>query len=70
MGNQVANYYQRLSIKLCASKANLPKDLCYLEGKYRDMYLHDMEICQKYSVLNRLYIAKQICERMFKRNRS
>lgn len=39
---------------------NLPKDLCYLEGKYREMYLHDMRICQEYASLNRCYIARTI----------
>ena len=39
---------------------NLPKDLCYLTGKYRDMYLHDMEICQRYASLNRKNIALEI----------
>lgn len=39
---------------------DLPKELCYLEGKYRNMYLHDMQICQEYASLNRLQIAKEI----------
>ena len=39
---------------------DLPKDLCYLTGKYRDMYLHDMEICQRYASLNRKNIAIEI----------
>lgn len=39
---------------------DLPKDLCYLTGKYRDMYLHDMEICQRYASLNRKNIALEI----------
>lgn len=39
---------------------DLPKDLCYLEGKYREMYLHDMKICQEYASLNRCYIARAI----------
>ncbi len=42
------------------NKPNLPNELCYLGGKYREMYLHDMRICQKYASLNRKYIAKQI----------
>jgi len=42
------------------NKPNLPNELCYLEGKYREMYLHDMKICQKYASLNRLQIAKMI----------
>ena len=42
------------------SRPTLPRDLCYLKGKYREMYLHDMKICQEYARLNRLYIAKEI----------
>lgn len=43
---------------------NLPEELCYLEGKYREMYLHDMEICQKYASCNRKQIAEQILLKM------
>lgn len=42
------------------NKPKLPKELCYLEGKYRDMYLHDMKICQEYAVENRRWIANEI----------
>jgi len=42
------------------NQLNLPKELCYLEGKYREMYLHDMRICQYYAEINRAEIAKTI----------
>lgn len=42
----------------------IPKELCYLTDKYRDQYLHDMEICQKYAVLNRNTIASIILDVM------
>lgn len=42
------------------NKLELPNELCYLTGKYREMYLHDMKICQEYASLNRLQIAKMI----------
>lgn len=42
------------------NKPNLPNELCYLTGKYREMYLHDMKICQEYASLNRLHIAREI----------
>lgn len=42
------------------NKPNLPNDLCYLEGEYREKYLHDMKICQEYASLNRSYIAREI----------
>lgn len=42
------------------NKPNLPKELCYLTGKYREMYLHDMKICQEYACCNRTNIANEI----------
>lgn len=42
-------------------KTKLPKDLCYLEGKLREDYLHDMKICQEFAIKNRSYIAYTIC---------
>lgn len=42
------------------NKPNLPSELCYLEGKYRKMYLHDMDICQEYAICNRVNIAHEI----------
>lgn len=41
-------------------KTKLPKDLCYLEGKLRKDYLHDMKICQEFAILNRKTIANII----------
>ena len=41
-------------------EAKYPKDLCFLEGEYRQNYLHDMEICQEYASLNRRTIANLI----------
>jgi len=46
------------------NKLNIPKELCYLEGKYRDDYLHDMSICQEYASLNRESIAHIIISSM------
>ena len=45
-------------------KTKLPKDLCYLESKLRDEYLHDMKICQEFATENRSYIAYIICVKM------
>ena len=42
-----------------------PKDLCFLTGKYREEYLHDMKICQEYATLNRETIANIILDRLF-----
>lgn len=45
-------------------KTKLPKDLCYLEGKLREDYLHDMKLCQEFAILNRDYIAYKICKEL------
>lgn len=37
----------------CEIIHTMPKELCYLEGKHREMYLHDMEICQEFARINR-----------------
>lgn len=42
-------------------KTKLPKDLCYIEGKDKEDYLHDMKICQQWATFNRLYMLEQIC---------
>ena len=44
------------------NKPDLPNDLCYLIGKYREMYLYDMKICQEYASINRKFIAICILE--------
>lgn len=46
------------------NKNKIPKDLAYLEGKYKDDYLHDMKICQEFAVKNRSYVAYIICKEM------
>lgn len=43
---------------------NIPKELCYLTGKYRDDYIYDMKICQRFAKQNRLMIALKIMLRM------
>jgi RNA-splicing ligase RtcB len=43
-----------------AKDLDIPKELCYLTGQYRDDYLHDMQICQEFAKLNRQFIADAI----------
>ena len=33
-------------------RPSIPEDLCYLEKEFRDDYLHDMHICQKWAQIN------------------
>lgn len=45
-------------------KLNIPKELCYLTGEHREMYLHDMEFCQRFALHNRECIAAIIFKKM------
>ena len=46
------------------NEIDIPKDLCYLTGQYREDYLHDMRICQEFARLNRNHIALTIADQM------
>lgn len=48
-----------------AKELDIPQELCYLTGNYREQYLHDMAICQRYATLNRKMIAELILKHMF-----
>lgn len=61
---EIQKEIKKLSVKYANRKSDMPKDLCYLEGKYKEDYLHDMKICQEYAVLNRETIAKNIIEKV------
>lgn len=55
---------KELRRKFNPNPLNIPKDLCYLTGKYREQYLHDMKICQEYAVINRQTMADIINSKM------
>lgn len=48
-----------------AKETDIPKELCYLTGEYREMYLHDMRICQAFATKNRIEIANIILSALF-----
>ena len=49
----------------CETQKNtMPEDLCFLQGKYLDNYLHDMEICQEFARRNREKIAEILLDRV------
>lgn len=47
-----------------AKELDIPKPLCYLTGKYREDYLHDMVICQEFAQDNRVAIAAIVSAEM------
>lgn len=63
--SEIQKALKELESEYKQNKPELPNELCYLQGKYREMYLHDMQICQEYASLNRLQIAKEILMNYF-----
>lgn len=63
--NEIQKAVQELHRKFNPNPLNIPKELCYLTGKYRDDYLHDMEICQQFASFNRYEIANNIVGNLF-----
>jgi len=62
--DQIQQALNKLKNKYSNLQPKYPKDLCFLTGKYRDQYLHDMKICQKYATLNRETMANIILEKL------
>lgn len=58
--SEIQRVLKQIEVEYKQNKPDLPNELCYLQGKYREMYLNDMKICQEYASLNRLQIAKEI----------
>lgn len=67
---EIQKELKKLKEKYNSMFPTYPKELCFLSGKYREEYLHDMSICQEYAVLNRNTIADIILKRMFNKSLS
>lgn len=61
---EIEKAIKELHRKFNPNLLGIPKELCYLTGKYREWYLHDMQICQKFAVKNREEIARAILNEM------
>ena len=54
---EIQNALIELRKEYQVSENKIPKELAYLDGQYREDYLHDMKICQEFAIKNRNYIA-------------
>ena len=61
---EIQSAIKQLHREFVPNPLGIPKDLCYLTGVYRERYLHDMRICQRFAVLNRAEMAKAILDEM------
>lgn len=62
--NEIQNAIKELKSSFKWNVISTPKGLCYLTGEYRDMYLADMKICQKFASFNRITIAQIILDQL------
>lgn len=62
--NLIQTALKELDSKYKYSQPDYPKELCFLEGIWRERYLHDMNICQEYATLNRKTMASTILDKL------
>ena len=62
--SEIQKAIKELHRKFNPNPLGIPKELCYLTGKYREDYLHDMEICQRFAALNRKAMASALLDEM------
>ena len=62
---EIQKAIKELHRKFNPNPLGIPKELCYLTGKYREDYLHDMKICQHFAAINRYQIANAIVSNLF-----
>lgn len=60
---EIQDALKQLHWQVYESQTSMPEDLCYLEGKYLEDYLHDVEICQAFARRSREKMAEIILER-------
>lgn len=63
--NEIQDTLKKLKAEFRVKTTDIPKELCYLTGEYRQMYLDDMAICQRFATLNREMIANAILSNLF-----
>lgn len=63
--NEIQSAIKELHRKFSPNPLGIPKELCYLTGKYREDYLHDMKICQHFAAINRYDIANRILGNLY-----
>ena len=62
--SEIQSALKQLQWQVYESPVSIPEDLCYLEGKYLEDYLHDVEICQVFARRSREKMAEIILERI------
>lgn len=62
--SEIQNAIKELHKEYKAKELNIPSELAYLTDEWRERYLHDMGICQRFAVENRKQMAFAILQGM------
>jgi len=62
--SEIQGALKALESEFRANTPTMPRDLCYLYGKYMEDYLHDVGICQAFARRNREKMAELLTEWM------
>lgn len=58
--NEIQDAIRELHASFRMGNPPIPRELSYLQGEFREQYLHDMRLCQEWAQLNRRLISKLI----------
>ena len=61
--SEIQSALKQIRWQVHESSASIPEDLCYLEGKYLEDYLHDVKVCQVFARRSREKMAEIILKR-------
>ena len=61
--SEIQSALKQICWQVHESSASIPEDLCYLEGKYLEDYLHDVKVCQVFARRSREKMAEIILKR-------
>ena len=61
--SEIQSALKQLQWQVYESPVSIPEDLCYLEGKYLEDYLHDVKVCQVFARRSREKMAEIILKR-------
>lgn len=58
---EISKAIKELKQSYKTNTTKIPRELSYLVGKHREMYLHDMKLCQEFAKIKRRTIQSIIC---------
>lgn len=61
---EISGALRKLKEEFEKRNPTIPKDLCWLEGKSMEDYLHDVKVCQEFAHLNRELMALIILDKL------